>query len=200
MSDSTLTKAQATGLGAAVGAVVGALLGDESGALIGAAAGAGAGFLVGNEIAKRKQRFASEEEFLNAEIQSAAEYNRTAAQYNADLREQITALDQSTADLRSRYQSGRADRDVLQMRRDEIAAQIKTTETLVADLQKEREIKLAIIAEQKAKRAADDDYIVSLQKEISQLEANIQNLQASSAELARIDERLDVEHTSYEPS
>lgn len=192
ISDSTMTKAQAAGVGAAVGAIVGALLGDEEGALIGAAAGAGAGFLVGNEIAKRKQRYATEEEFLDAEILSTAEYNRTASQYNENLKLQIAALDQTAADLRAQYESGLADRDALQMQRSEIAAQIQTTETLVADLQNEHEIKLAIITEQKAKRAADDAYIVGLEQEINQLQANIQNLQASSAELARIDEDLNV--------
>ncbi|NCC94357.1 MAG: glycine zipper 2TM domain-containing protein, partial [Opitutae bacterium] len=55
MSDQNRTKAEGTGVGAVVGGLLGLAIGGGRGAAIGAAAGAGLGFLVGNEIAKRKQ-------------------------------------------------------------------------------------------------------------------------------------------------
>lgn len=61
----------ATTGGIALGAVVGALIGGKKGALIGAGSGAVAGLIAGNVAANRRRQFASEQEYLDAEIASA---------------------------------------------------------------------------------------------------------------------------------
>lgn len=57
--------------GAALGAAIGALADGSDGAKKGALIGAAAGFVAGNVAAQRRKQFASEDAFLDAEIQAA---------------------------------------------------------------------------------------------------------------------------------
>jgi phage tail tape-measure protein len=108
-SDQKRTKIEGAAIGALAGGLLGVALGGDSkvaGALIGAAVGAGAGYLVGNEVAKRKAKYASEEDFLDAEIETATEFNQTAREYNEALRVQIAELDVKSQELRTQYEAG----------------------------------------------------------------------------------------------
>ncbi|MFQ5913552.1 MAG: YMGG-like glycine zipper-containing protein [Nitrospinota bacterium] len=190
VSDKTKTRVGGTAAGAVLGGVLGAVLGGKKGAIIGAAIGAGAGYLVGNEIARRKGRYATEEAFLDSEIKTAAQFNQTASKYNGQLKTQLVELDTASKKLKARYDAGKASRRDLQAKRKEIAGKIGQTKKLHGDLKKEYDIKVAVYEEQRKKRAGSDGYVVSLGREIRQLEENIAALQAGSVQLAKIDERL----------
>ena len=96
MSDQSQTKAEATGIGAVAGGLLGLVIGgDAGGAAIGALAGAGIGFLVGNEVAKRKKAYASNEDFLDAEIAGTKEFNATTLAYNKKMAKDIKALERN---------------------------------------------------------------------------------------------------------
>lgn len=190
--DATQTRAG----GAATGAVIGGLLGLALGghdkgraALIGAALGAGAGYLVGDEVAKRKQRYAREEDFLEAEIASAREYNRTASKYNRKLRGDIARLDRQARRLEARYRSGKSSRQELVQERDAVQKQIASSKKVYDNLEKEYKIKVEIANERRQKRG-NDAYVKQLEQEIAGLKQNMDELQTQSVQLAQIDERL----------
>ncbi len=192
MSDQNRTKAEGTGVGAVLGGLLGYAVGGGRGAAIGAAAGAGLGFLVGNEIAKRKQAYASTEDFLDAEIASTQEFNKTATAYNAKLSKDVTALEKESKSLRAKYDKGAVDKKVLAAKSDELQKKVDASKKLEDTLAKELEVQTAILADEKKTRPADDQHIVRLEKEVSALQKNLDKLRDGSTQLARIDQRLSV--------
>lgn len=192
MSDQNRTKAEGTGVGAVVGGLLGFAIGGGRGAAIGAAAGAGLGFLVGNEIAKRKQAYASTEDFLDAEIANTQEFNKTAIAYNAKLSKDVTTLEKQSKTLRAQYDKGTVDKKVLVAKSDELQKKIDASKKLEDTLAKELEVQTAILADEKKTRPADDQYIVRLQKEVNTLQKNLDKLRDGSTQLAQIDQRLSV--------
>mgnify|MGYP001470718381 CR=1 FL=1 len=192
MSDQTRTKAEGTGVGAVVGGLLGYAIGGGRGAAIGAALGAGAGFLVGNEIAKRKQAYANNEDFLDAEIANTKEYNKTALAYNAKLSKDVATLDKESKALRAKYDKGQVDKKALAAKSDALQKKIDDSKKLEDNLAKELEVQTAILAEEKKSRPADDKYIVRLEKEVAALQKNLDKLREGSSQLAQIDQRLSV--------
>jgi hypothetical protein len=189
-SDATRTKTEGAVAGAAIGALLGyAIGGDSKGALIGAALGGGTGFFVGNEIAKRKQQYASDEDFLDAEIASAKEYNATTVAYNNKLRGEIAQLDRDTKLLESRYRAGLASRDELAREQESVQQELASANQLYDDLKKEYEIKTAILQEEQQQDGGSPQ-VKALEREIAQLKKNMDELQSQSVQLAQIDERL----------
>ena len=192
MSDQDRTKAEGTGVGAVLGGLIGYAVGGGKGAAIGAAAGAGLGFLVGNEIAKRKQAYASTEEFLDAEISNTQEYNKTALAYNAQLSKDVATLEKQSKTLRAQYDKGTVDKKVLAAKSDELQKKIDSSKKLEDTLAKELEVQTAILADEKKTRPADDQYVVRLEKEVAALQKNLDKLRDGSTQLAQIDQRLSV--------
>lgn len=182
--------------GAAAGAVLGGLLGyavdRQRGAAIGALIGGGAGLVVGNEIAKRKQAYASTEDFLDGEIARVDEFNRTATAYNSRLRQDIARLDQEAEQLRSQFAAGQVRRDSLAGKRDELQRQLATSRELEETLAEELKIQQAILEQEAPARPPNDPYIARLEREVELLEANLATLRDGSEQLARIDQRLSV--------
>jgi len=192
MSDQTRTKAEGAGVGAVLGGLLGYAVGGEKGAAIGAAVGAGAGFLVGNEIAKRKQAYASTEDFLDAEIANTQEYNKTAIAYNAQLSKDVAQLETESTALRAKYDKGQVDKKALAAKSDSLQKKIDDSKKLEDTLAKELEVQTAILEDEKKTRPADDQYIVRLEKEVAALQKNLDTLRDGSTQLAKIDQRLSV--------
>jgi hypothetical protein len=192
MSDQTRTKAEGTGVGAVVGGLIGYAVGGGRGAAIGAAVGAGAGFLVGNEIAKRKQAYANNEDFLDAEIANTQEYNKTATAYNAKLSQDVAQLEKESSALRAKYDKGQVDKKALAAKSESLQKKIDDSKKLEDTLSKELEVQTAILEEEKKTRPADDQYIARLEKEVAALQKNLDTLRDGSTQLAKIDQRLSV--------
>ena len=193
MDDPSRTKAEGAGIGALLGAVVGyAVSGDGKGAAIGAAVGGGLGLLVGNEVAKRKQAYASTEEFLDAEIARTDEFNATAVAYNKKLNTEVAALEKETKTLRARYDSGKVKKDTLVARRADLQKRIDDSNKLEGTLAKELEVQNSILAEERKTRPDGDAHIARLEKEVQALQKNLDKLRDGSSQLARIDQRLSV--------
>jgi membrane protein YqaA with SNARE-associated domain len=100
--DGRTTQAQSTLIGSvsggALGFLAGSLLSDDSdsaaaGAVIGAAAGGAVGYAIGTDIAKRKQRYASTEAWLQQETAMTKQANDELLAYNQTLATEITALE-----------------------------------------------------------------------------------------------------------
>jgi hypothetical protein len=180
-------------MGALVGGLLGAAIGHDNrgqAALIGAFVGAGLGYAVADEIAERKEKYANEEDFLDGEIVSAQDLNITAEQYNASLVDEIERLEEDTQALKREYAAGRVTRGQLDAERKTVKAKIDSTGSVLDDLNKEHEIKVAIYDEQLQKRGVDDVQVEKLEYEIAQLKQNIDELNQHSQQLASIDERL----------
>jgi len=81
--------------GAVVGGVVGKAVGDDAakGAVIGGVVGAAAGYAAGSYVAGQKEKYANDEEYLNAAIEEAARYNLAARQHNDTLQKVIAATE-----------------------------------------------------------------------------------------------------------
>ena len=99
-TDRERTLAEGTALGAGIGAGLGALLGSSiggkhgaaAGALLGGAAGALGGFAYGNHVANQKERFANQEDYLDAVIESSRQVNETSRSYVVSVRNEIKQL------------------------------------------------------------------------------------------------------------
>jgi len=190
--DGQRTRMEGTAAGALIGGLVGALIDGERGAAVGAALGAGAGFLVGNEIAKRKAQYASTEDYLNGEAARVAEFNATTRQYNARLEREISTLSTETEQLRARHAAGSAQRAQLDAQRTTVRAEIDRAKQLEQNLAREYEVQSAILAEERRNKPANDPSILRLEREIAELQRNLETLRTSSSQLAQIDQRLSV--------
>jgi hypothetical protein len=192
MDDQTVTKVGGAILGTALGALVGYATGGARGAWIGAVAGGGLGFLAGIEVARRKAQYASEEEFLNAEIANADAINRDLRGYNGTLKKEIAKLDGESKRLASKYKAGKVSRDQVEAERSTVQTRIQKNQQVQASLTKELEVKTAVLNEEKGQRKASDPYVKSLEKQVKKLQANIGTLQNNSTQLAKIDARLSI--------
>jgi hypothetical protein len=190
--DQRITKIQGTAIGAGAGALIGALAGDTKGAIWGVLIGGGLGYLAGNEVGRRKAAYVKEEDFLDAEIAQARNINKELVAYNANLRKEINSLDAKSKRLAASYQSGKTSRNDLRAQRETVQAHWKTSRDLEKRLKKEQEIKLSVLEDQKKHRAPDDPHVRSLEKQVRELQTNIEALQRGSTQLAQIDERLSV--------
>ena len=191
VNDADRTRAEGAVVGAVVGGLLGAAIGkDTKETLIGATVGAGAGYLVGNEIAKRKQQYAREEDFLDAEIASAREYNAATASYNEQLSNDINRLDKRISLFESRYKANLASRSELQQERSEVQREVASANKVYGNVKKEYDIKTAVLDEQRNKGGPDSRYVSQLDREIVELKVNMDRLETNSARLAQLDERL----------
>jgi len=191
-TDSDRTKTEGAVIGGILGGLIGLAAGDSKGAAIGAVVGAGLGYAVGSEVAKRKQEYATTEEFLNAEIARTAEFNDTARAQHERLRRDIAALDKETAALQAQYRAGQASRAQLAAKKRDLDAKLAKNREFEQTLQKEYEINAEILAQESKSRPAADPYLGRLEKENNDLRAQIEQLRQDSAQLAQINERLSV--------
>ena len=192
MDDQGRTRTEGTTAGAVIGGLIGYAVGDERGAAIGAALGAGAGYAIGNEVAKRKQAYASTEDFLDGEIAHVQQFNQTTVAYNEQVRAEITRLEAETDRMQARVASGEMARDELQAERKAIARRLDKSEAMEKALVHELEVQQRILAEESGDRPEDDPYLAQLTAEVEELQRNLNQLRDDSAQLASIDERLSV--------
>ncbi|MGC9456643.1 MAG: glycine zipper domain-containing protein [Halothiobacillaceae bacterium] len=192
MDDGDRTRAEGSAAGAVLGGLIGYAIGDSRGAAIGAALGAGAGFAVGNEIAKRKEAYATTEDFLDAEIARVDEFNTTTVAYNEQVRAEIVRLEAEADQLRARQVSGALTQAELETERAKIAGQIEKSKKLEEALVAELKVQEEILAQEGEDRPADDPYIARLTNEVAELQRNLDQLRDDSDQLASIDERLSV--------
>ncbi|ANB03814.1 glycine zipper domain-containing protein [Ectothiorhodospira sp. BSL-9] len=192
MDDTDRTRTEGTAAGALLGGLLGYAVDGERGAVIGGLLGAGAGYVVGNEVAKRKRAYATTEDFLDGEATRVAEFNTTTAAYNQEMKGEIAALERESRDLRARYDAGSEDKKRLQAQRQDLQRQLARSEKLEKALEEELKVQQAILAEEGKERPANDPYLARLEREVAELQGNLEELREGSSQLARIDQRLSV--------
>ncbi|ADW16854.1 hypothetical protein Despr_0678 [Desulfobulbus propionicus DSM 2032] len=197
--DGTRTRVEGTGTGAAIGAVAGGVLGQLIGgdtkatllgAAIGAAVGGVGGYAYGDHVAGQKEKYAKEEEWLEACIAQAKQKNQELVAYNQDLSRQIATLQAETASLRKKVKDKTA-------RTAKLKENKKTADNLLAAANKELasaktelEAQNSVTAE--AKKSGQNDYAVTLDSEIETLKGNIKELEHRTEELASMSASMSV--------
>ncbi|MFL5624161.1 MAG: hypothetical protein ACJ788_01020 [Ktedonobacteraceae bacterium] len=196
-TDRGQTQAEGTGAGAVIGALtgaaVGALAGGKKGAIIGAAAGAGvgagAGYAYGNHVANQKEKFAREEDYLDAVINSAQQMNEQTQQYNASLRSEVNTLDRETALLVRQYNQRAITRGELQKEEQRLATKISEAQKQLQRLGKEMEIQRGVLAKEQGQ---SQEHLKKLQMEVAELERQKTELEQHINRLASIKTRVAV--------
>lgn len=198
MSDGTRTKTEATALGAGGGALLGGLIGALAGgsdaALVGAAVGAGvggiAGFAYGTHVAKQKEKYASQEDWLDACIVSAEKVNRENRTYNKALAKEIDALEKETNSLSAVYARKKVKKDALKKEKKKIDARLadaqKTLKRSNFELENQK------IAQVDARKSGKSRQADQLDKEIAKLKATIAELEGHTESLASMSARMAV--------
>jgi|WetSurMetagenome_2_1015567.scaffolds.fasta_scaffold07774_3 hypothetical protein len=190
--DQTSTQMEGTLAGAGLGAALGGLIGGRDGALWGAGLGAGAGFLLGNEIAARKQSYASQEALIAGETQRVTNLVQELENTNAILRQDIASYNAQISSLKTQIQRDSSAKEQLRQQKVTVDKryqqakkslqvtenELKTAETLHADTKKQsggknvNELKVW------------ENRINSLRTQKVKLEKNTQQLQSVSNSIA----------------
>ena len=138
--DQTRTRTEGTLAGSLIGGGLGAIIGHQSGhgiegALIGAAAGGLAGLAVGDHVARKKARYASQEAWLDACIAHAQQVNRSAVSYNNSLRSKISGLETRLAAAKSsgNKEEMRRVKQAVVVLQKETSAQVKAVDTEIKE-------------------------------------------------------------------
>ena len=194
MNDQQLTVAQGAGVGAVLGGLLGAAVSDNKtqGALIGAAAGGLIGAGIGSSIAERKARYASEEDFLVAEIQRNEEFISEADAENRQLYAELDRLDSESRRLAREYRAGRASRDALVQQRSRLENHLAKAKKVNSLAERQLADANTVYGESKQKRGAQDRYTRKLESNVVQLKETRQKSGDNVASLQQMYDRLSI--------
>lgn len=194
-NDGDRTRAEGAGVGAAGGALGGALLGQLFGgsttstlvgAAIGAGVGAGAGYLYGDHVAGKKAEYASNEDWLNACIDSSEKAVANAKNYNSSLDEDLVSLETQIARLESDKLSVNEKATLQKNTKELLAEDTKMTEKAIASLKTEIAAQTEVVEEEKSGAQVRElnTQIAALNKELDALESNQAELAALSVKMS----------------
>jgi uncharacterized protein YcfJ len=191
MGDSTRTKAEGTGMGALAGGILGYIVtgGDKKGAAIGAALGAGAGLFVGNEVAKRKQQYATTEDAIAGETQRTEQLTQTVRNENSQLKQDIDIYSKQISSLQSKIRSGKENQSSLSAQKEKVQARYDSAQKSLSTVEKELEVSQQLHQDYQAKGGNSSDLntwqkkISTLEKEKATLEKNIKTLDTMNSKL-----------------
>lgn len=193
--DAQRTKTEGMFAGAAVGFLAGMLTADGDDklkhGLIGAAIGAGAGYVVGNEIAKRKQKYKSREELIAQESAHTATLLKEARAINADLRADINAYRTQSKTLKAKVAQGKADKRALAEQKNQVDKRHADSRKALKAVEKELSVSEQMYKDAKAQATkADKAKLREWQKRIRDLKKEKRALQKHSGQLQSISATL----------
>ena len=196
--DSTRTKTEGTmigaGAGAVVGGLVGYLVGGEKGALIGAgvgaAAGAAGGYAYGDHVAGQKEKYAKEEDWLDACVVEAKQTNQDLIAYNDTLTKQIAEVKKETAALRKQYKNSSVLQAKLKERQKSVDEMLASTNTKLEFAKKELEAQKYVADD--ARKNQKSDYAVTMDSEAEQLKVTVAELEKKTKDLASLSASMSV--------
>lgn len=140
-------------------------------------------------MAKRKQQYANDEDFLEAEIARTERLNQDAKEYHSRTRQEIAQLDKETEKLRANYKKGKASEKDLGKKRKDLEQRIAKNDEKRQTLQREYEINQEVLAQGSK---GNDKYLAKLEKENRILKEQIERLRGNGEQLAQINERLSI--------
>lgn len=194
MSDRQQTVAEGATVGAVLGALLGAAVSDNkaSGALIGAAAGGLIGAGIGSSVADRKAQYATEEDFLVAEIRRNQEFIQEAAAQNRQLYQEIAQLDRESRRLEREYRAGRASRDALVRQKATVEKQLSKAKQINSLAEKQLSDANQVYDESRQKRGPRDQYTRQLETNLTGLKETRQESSQNVASLQKIYDSMSI--------
>ncbi len=192
-NDTMRTQAEGTAIGALLGAGLGAAFGgDAESAAIGAAIGGAGGFILGNELAKRKKQYKTQEDLITGESAHLAEVLQQTQAVNQSLQTDIQSYRKQVKSLNTKLKQGKTQQAVLQSKKAEIDQRNAQAQKSLQAVNSELETAEALHKETKAKAGKADakqlqtweQRITQLRAQKVQLEKNTQQLQAVSSTIA----------------
>jgi len=186
--DQQATVAQGAVFGAILGGLLGAAVSDNkaTGALIGAAAGGLIGAGIGSSIAERKAQYATEEDFLIAEIRRNQEFIQEADAQNNAIYQDIVRLDRESQRLAREYRAGRASRNALTQKKASLEKQLAKAKQINSLAEKQLADATAVHQESRQKRGNQDQYTRQLETNLVQLRETQQQSSQNVASLQKI--------------
>lgn len=186
--DQQATVAQGAVFGAILGGLLGAAVSDNkaTGALIGAAAGGLIGAGIGSSIAERKAQYATEEDFLIAEIRRNQEFIQEADAQNNAIYQDIVRLDRESQRLAREYRAGRASRNALTQKKASLEKQLAKAKQVNSLAEKQLADATAVHQESRQKRGNQDQYTRQLETNLVQLRETQQQSSQNVASLQKI--------------
>ena len=197
--DGTRTRTEGAGTGAAAGAVVGAIIGQLAGgsteatllgAAIGGAIGGVGGYAYGDHVAGQKEKYATEEDWLEACIAEAKKSNEEIVAYNQNLEEQIILLRNDTDSLQQKYADVETKNIKLLEKKKEVDELLELANIELAEANAELGAQSNVVTD--AKQTDQSDYVETLDSEIEALRANIKELEKQTEELASLSASMSV--------
>ncbi|MCP5158276.1 MAG: glycine zipper 2TM domain-containing protein [Gammaproteobacteria bacterium] len=184
--------------GAIAGAVLGGLLGaavsrnKASGALIGAAAGGLIGAGIGSTIADRKAQYASEEDFLVAEIRRNQDFIQEADAQNRQLYREIAQLDRESRRLTREYRAGQVSRDALSQQKAGLEKQLAKAKQIQSLTEKQLTDAQQVYQESQQKRGTQDQYTQQLETNVVELKETQKQSSQNVASLQRVYDNMAI--------
>ncbi len=184
------------GIGAVAGGVLGYMIGGRSGAVQGAALGAGLGgglgYGYGTHIAKKKEEFASEEEWLDSNIQLAEQTNKEMTEYNAKLGAEINRIDGEVAQLEKDYRNKKATQDDIKEKKESVDQMLTKLNEQIEGAKKELSSQEEQYNIAKNSENVSQEKLKNLEIQIADMRKNISGFEEHSTALSSISERTSV--------
>lgn len=194
-TDGTKTRTQGAVAGAIVGGVLGRLVGkDDKSTAMGVLIGGVLGYGLGDHVAKRKEAYEKEEDYLNAVADNA---NRVAADtdaYNKALKQEISRLLEAEKELKSQQVAAKSQQIAAKSRQNIYMARLQRTTELIEQADNalasvRSEIKMQDTALQASPRSSGSEGFVKVSNSKRVLESQERNLELAKAKLLAIDRR-----------
>ncbi len=194
MDDGTRTVAEGTGAGVVGGAVLGGILalatGDAKWVAIGAGIGGAVGLGAGVYVAKKKEEYATKEQWLDACIKEAQSSNKAIASYNAQLRKRLGELSAKSNKLAQDYRMQAAKASDLQNMKNTIEQQEQANDAYIANVEKQIARQRANAQDARAEKKSREAAII--EEEISKMEMQVAELREESSKLASMSMRVSI--------
>ncbi len=192
--DGTRTVAEGTGAGVVAGAVLGGILaiatGDAKWVAIGAGVGGVIGLGAGVYVAKKKEEYATQEQWLDACIKEAQSSNKAIASYNAQLRKRLGELNLKSTRLAADYNRQAAKASDMKAMQNAIAEQQKANDTYISNAEKQIARQKGYVRDARAEKKNEQAAII--EEEISRMEVQVAELREESSKLASMSMRVSI--------
>jgi len=193
VDDQQRTVAEGAIAGAVLGGLLGAAIGDNRrGALVGAAAGGIIGAAIGSSIAERKAQYATEEDFLIAEIQRNQDFIQEADAQNRQLYQEIAELDRESRRLERQYRAGRVSRNALTRQKASLEKQLAKARKIHSLTEKQLADAQQVYQESQQKRGNQDQYTRQLETNLVQLRETQEQSSQNVASLQQVYDNMSI--------
>lgn len=191
--DTTRTRSEGAIGGALLGALAGQLLGgDTKSTLIGASFGAAAGYIVGNEVAKRKQEYKNAEDLIAGETRRTEETLYQVQKANTSLEQDIRNYRVEISRLNQQVKRDSSKRSELKAQKVKLDKRYASAQEALKGVENEletaqtlyKDTKQSAGTKNKGELATWNKKIRALKAEKVALQRNTQQLQAVSQSIA----------------